>query len=410
MFDLIFSVSYLDDSSPVRGLLPQPSSTKFHATSPTITSSPPIITRDELINSVISLLNDEDHEHSHLHPPIDALKSAADFFHDSTHFARAYVESCLVPFAGPCSPSLWKAFTSSFERPFSDNEFITINNTSKAINPNSGQLEDCFLISESNKYCIVKFNTTKITLPRGAVDFPVDDDRLIAVGLPCGTNPFSKLKDQAPIHKYWRSRFSLFSRFEEGIMTDRQGLFSITPEVIALHVAKRIRNFINDGLIIDCTACVGGNTISFAHSGKVLAVDIDIVKLNCLLSNSIIYDVSHNIDVLHGSCLEILSSFQLASTSPYCLYFAPEWAGPSYSNQAVFCAAQLVPSLISISIIVKKLCPRLLVLALPRNIAINTVVDFAKAISFKGTVEFEQNVVLGNIKTVHVYYWFDGCE
>ena len=60
--------------------------------------------------------------------------------------------------------------------------------------------------------------------------------------------------------KYWRRRNHLFSRFDEGIMIDEYGWFSVTPESIAEHIAWRCAC----GVIIDAFCGVGGNTVQFA--------------------------------------------------------------------------------------------------------------------------------------------------
>lgn len=63
------------------------------------------------------------------------------------------------------------------------------------------------------------------------------------------------------INKYWRQRYRLFSRFEEGIQMDEEGWFSVTPERIAKHHASRCAG----GVIVDCFTGVGGNAIQFAQ-------------------------------------------------------------------------------------------------------------------------------------------------
>lgn len=35
--------------------------------------------------------------------------------------------------------------------------------------------------------------------------------------------------------KYWMQRYSLWSRYDEGVRMDEEGWFSATPEVIAMH-------------------------------------------------------------------------------------------------------------------------------------------------------------------------------
>ena len=62
------------------------------------------------------------------------------------------------------------------------------------------------------------------------------------------------------IAKYWNQRYSLFSLFDSGIKMDEEGWFSVTPEPIAKHHASRV----GAGILIDCFAGVGGNTIQFA--------------------------------------------------------------------------------------------------------------------------------------------------
>ena len=45
------------------------------------------------------------------------------------------------------------------------------------------------------------------------------------------------LRLSARVAKYWMQRYSLWSRYDEGVGMDEEGWFSATPEVIALHQA-----------------------------------------------------------------------------------------------------------------------------------------------------------------------------
>jgi trimethylguanosine synthase len=69
----------------------------------------------------------------------------------------------------------------------------------------------------------------------------------------------SEAKSQK-LTKYWIQRYSLFSRFDEGVKLDEEGWFSVTPEIIAKHQASRCSH----GLVIDAFTGVGGNAIQFA--------------------------------------------------------------------------------------------------------------------------------------------------
>ena len=51
-------------------------------------------------------------------------------------------------------------------------------------------------------------------------------------------NPFPKC-DVAD--KYWAQRKRLFSKYDDGVQMDKESWYSVTPEAIASHIAKRIR-------------------------------------------------------------------------------------------------------------------------------------------------------------------------
>ena len=64
--------------------------------------------------------------------------------------------------------------------------------------------------------------------------------------------------------KYWIQRYTLFSRFDDGIEIDEEGLFSVTPEEIAMNQSLRCSGPAGHMLIIDAFSGVGGNAIQFA--------------------------------------------------------------------------------------------------------------------------------------------------
>lgn len=66
--------------------------------------------------------------------------------------------------------------------------------------------------------------------------------------------------------KYWFQRFRLFSKLNSGILMDREGWFSVTPERVAQHIANRMVS--RKGIVIlDAFTGVGGNAIQFALKG-----------------------------------------------------------------------------------------------------------------------------------------------
>lgn len=113
--------------------------------------------------------------------------------------------------------------------------------------------------------------------------------------------------------KYWAQRKGLFTRFDQGIQLDPEGWYSVTPEVIAEHVADRAAEIITHlfkhditrmkqsetkrGIIIlDAFCGCGGNTIAFSKLrsslvAHVICVDIDRTKLRKAAHNAAIYDI-----------------------------------------------------------------------------------------------------------------------
>ena len=137
--------------------------------------------------------------------------------------------------------------------------------------------------------------------------------------------------------KYWDQRYRLFSKFDEGIMLDNgtelspcvadvfcmiEGWYSVTPELVAKQVAERARcdviidamcgkdfeslNFCHFLLLcrISFVVGAGGNTIQFAFTcERVIAIDLDPVRLSCARHNAHVYGVADRIEFILGDFL-----------------------------------------------------------------------------------------------------------
>ncbi|KAK3730853.1 hypothetical protein QZH41_009967, partial [Actinostola sp. cb2023] len=127
-------------------------------------------------------------------------------------------------------------------------------------------------------------------------------------------------KHDPDIIKYWYQRYRLFSRFDDGIKMDKEGWFSVTPERIAQHIAERCRC----DLIIDAFCGVGGNAIQFAFTcERVIAIDIDPVKIACARHNAEIYGVQDRIEFIIGDFMELAPSLK-----GDVVFLSPPWGGP----------------------------------------------------------------------------------
>ncbi|XP_013875836.1 trimethylguanosine synthase isoform X2 [Austrofundulus limnaeus] len=198
--------------------------------------------------------------------------------------------------------------------------------------------------------------------------------------------------------KYWAQRYRLFSRFDEGIRLDREGWFSVTPERIAEHIALRVDQiFSSSQLVIDAFCGVGGNAIQFALTGKrVLAVDIDPVKLDMARHNAAVYNVAHQMDFLQGDFLQLAPSLQ-----GDLVFLSPPWGGPDYLSAEVFdIRTMMEPDGFQIFSQAKLISDNIIYF-LPRNADVDQVVSLAGP---GGRVEVEQNFLNNKLKTVTAYF------
>ncbi|PSC71206.1 trimethylguanosine synthase [Micractinium conductrix] len=135
------------------------------------------------------------------------------------------------------------------------------------------------------------------------------------------------------LEKYWLQRYSLFSRFDEGIQVDDQGWYSVTPEVVARHHAARAV----EALGPDCVACdpfagAGGNVIQFALAcRKTIAVEIDEGRMGMLQNNARVYGVAEKCEFIPGDFFEAAPRIQADV-----VFYSPPWGGPEYAQQPVY--------------------------------------------------------------------------
>ncbi|KAF9160974.1 Trimethylguanosine synthase [Actinomortierella ambigua] len=125
--------------------------------------------------------------------------------------------------------------------------------------------------------------------------------------------------------KYWHQRYRYFSLYDEGVHMDKEGWYSVTPEKIASHIAERCAC----DVIIDAFCGVGGNAIQFALTcHRVIAIDIDPVRLDCAKHNARIYGVEDRIEFILGDYMTLIPRLKADV-----VFLSPPWGGPSYSER-----------------------------------------------------------------------------
>ena len=199
-------------------------------------------------------------------------------------------------------------------------------------------------------------------------------------------------RDQSLI-KYWHQRYRLFSRFDEGIKMDDEAWFSVTPERIAKHIAHRCRC----DLIVDAFCGVGGNSIQFAFTcERVIAIDIDPLKIELARHNASVYGVADRIEFIVGDYMKLSSSL-FADV----VFLSPPWGGPAYADTAVFDLQTMIPmDGFKVFELSRKITENI-VYFVPKNTNIEQLTFLADV---GGKVEIEQNLLNRRVKTITAYF------
>lgn len=208
-----------------------------------------------------------------------------------------------------------------------------------------------------------------------------------------GAAVITHVEEDRDIAKYWAQRYRLFSRFDEGIKMDKEGWFSVTPERIAEHIAERCRC----DLLIDAFCGVGGNAIQFAFTcERVIAIDIDPVKIALARHNASVYGVEDRIEFIVGDYMQLLPHLKADV-----VFLSPPWGGPNYTNAQVFDLKTMI-TLDGVHVFEKtKFVTENIAYFMPRNVDIEQLSSLAGP---GGKMEIEQNFVNRKLKTITAYY------
>lgn len=139
------------------------------------------------------------------------------------------------------------------------------------------------------------------------------------------------------VNRYWNRRYEFWPNFDEGIVTDIVGLFSVTPWNSAIHIAASLDQYYPDdsSIIIDACCGVGGNTTAFAASIKnsfVIGVDTSANRVVCAKKNAQVCKVRDSTDFVKGDVIKFLSKQKNTARFVFC---SPPWGGPGYTVETL---------------------------------------------------------------------------
>lgn len=112
------------------------------------------------------------------------------------------------------------------------------------------------------------------------------------------------------------------------IALDHEASYSVTDQVTADKITRDLRMFVPaDAVVTDGTACIGGNTYSFAkYFDRVNAIEIDRTRYSCLLNNMRVLGLQNVACKCADICDEYTRRYQDV------IFLDPPWGGPDYKN------------------------------------------------------------------------------
>jgi trimethylguanosine synthase len=109
-----------------------------------------------------------------------------------------------------------------------------------------------------------------------------------------------------------------------GTRLDTEGKLSLTPEPIAMALARRVKG----ARVVDACAGCGGNAIAFARAGcETTAIEIDTARLGLAKRNARVYGVERKIRFVHGDTVSLV-----AELTGDLLFVDPPWGGAGYDR------------------------------------------------------------------------------
>lgn len=186
--------------------------------------------------------------------------------------------------------------------------------------------------------------------------------------------------------KFWKKRYLLWSKFDEGVYMTSDMWFSVTPETTARAIAYMVQQLIPGcRSVLDICCGSGGNLVQFASVfDHVVGVDINKNNVLCAKHNCAIYGVEAT--VLEADWREISSTPDFFKDETFDFVFcSPPWGGPTYKKQATFDLQAMTPfSLSYLCESMSKYCKHFGIF-LPRSLDFDQIRDATRALGSSKT-------------------------
>lgn len=188
----------------------------------------------------------------------------------------------------------------------------------------------------------------------------------------------------------WKRRLDLFSRFDEGVKLDIESWTDCVWEKIGKCIAKRWKNV----KVLDAFCGTGGVAIQLARHCKVLALDLDPLKVEYAKHNANIYGVAEKITFMQGDFLSLGPQLHVDMV----MLDLPRTPNPSNGLHETFVNPPLLPVLD-----MAQRCAPSVLLYLPKEISIDEVAEvISTTTDFPCAAEIEVYHISGSVKGISV--------
>ncbi|BDA44841.1 probable trimethylguanosine synthase at C-terminar half [Coccomyxa sp. Obi] len=208
-----------------------------------------------------------------------------------------------------------------------------------------------------------------------------------------------QMKISQRVAKYWMQRYSLWSKYNDGVRMDEEGWFSATPEVVAMHHAERVAGRV----VMDGFCGVGGSAVHFARRcPHVIGVDSCRPRLDLAAHNAGVYGVADRLELLCADFLSLPANMQVDA-----VFMSPPWGGPAYAAQTFDVSHNLGGLGVSLAQLLATATSLLrpegglgVMVFLPRN---TDMAQLSAALPGDACCEVERVVLNGFLKAITVY-------
>ncbi|XP_022663931.1 uncharacterized protein LOC111251537 isoform X3 [Varroa destructor] len=246
--------------------------------------------------------------------------------------------------------------------------------------------------------------------------FAGNESKPVEANFACSGNTSDRTIGTSPkVAKYFNQRYRLISRFRNDLHLSEEAWFSICPEEIGKHIARRVVGLAKARggrplRIIDPCCGAGGNAVQCATMPEiehVYANDLEEHEISSARQLAALYGVEHKMTF---SCGDLFQLRPEDFGDIDALVFSPPWGGPEYLSKPIFDISEMTPSYAAI---LRHCCQfsRNMAILLPRNVCLDQLAAIAEDLhnpkienARQVTIELELNLIGRKCKTATVYY------